>query len=87
METFLLEKQHRRPMHQGLLSLLQPMKSIQTYDLRANQIVRLPSAEKTHRLSIILFYLNRCVPSMAHLHYFSTYASSHQGQVMFVLLQ
>lgn len=87
METLLREKQLRRPVHQGLLSLPQPMKSIQAYDLRANRIVRLPSAGQTHRLSIVLFYLNGCVPSMAHLTYFSTFASSHRRQVMVLPLQ
>jgi hypothetical protein len=58
------------------------MNKIQVYDLNENKKIILPSYNKGHRISIILFYIKRCVPSITHLNYFSNYASSHRTQVM-----
>ena len=82
METLLREKQLKRPIHQGHLKSPQVMHKIQVYDLNENKIISLPSLIKTRRLSILFFYMNRCVPSITHLNYFCNYASSHRTQVI-----
>ncbi len=82
MQTLPYEKQLKRPVNQGLLKSPQIMTKIQVYDLDENKKVTLPSYSKGHRLSIIFFYIKRCVPSITHLNYFSTYGSSHRAQVI-----
>lgn len=57
------------------------MPKFDVYGLKERQQVNLPMFHKQHRLSIILFYLKRCVPSITHLNYFAKYASSHREQV------
>lgn len=58
------------------------MTKFQVYDLNQNRKVDFPLPNKGHRLSIIFFYLKRCVPSLTHLNYFANYASTHRAQVM-----
>jgi len=79
METLPHEKQS---IHQGLLKSPQTMNNIEVYDLNENEKVSLPLLGKTRRLSILFFYINHCVPSITHLNYFSTYASTHRAQVI-----
>jgi hypothetical protein len=81
MEALRREKQNKKSIQQGLLKSPQEMPKIQVYDLHENKMIYFPSAD-TRRLSIILFYINRCVPSITHLNYFSTYASNHRTQVI-----
>ena len=57
------------------------MQKIQVYDLNENKILYFPTND-TRRLSIVLFYINQCVPSINHLNYFSNYASNHRTQVI-----
>ncbi|CAF1448107.1 unnamed protein product [Rotaria sp. Silwood1] len=84
METLSYEKQVQRPIHQGLIKSPKMMTTIQVYDLNKNQIISLPLSIQTSRLSIILFYINECIPSKMHLNYFSNYALSHNGQYNFI---
>ena len=82
LQTLSHEKQQTRVFHQGLLKIPEEMMKIQVYDLNENRIVQLPYNSKGHRLSIVFFYLTRCVPSMTHLNYFSAYASASRTQVI-----
>lgn len=82
ISTLFYEKQQKCSIHQGLLKPSQILNQIQVYDLNEDRIVSFPSSNKGHRLSIVFFYLKRCVPSTTHLNYFSTYASSHRTQVI-----
>ena len=86
METFPYEKQLQRSVHQGLLKSSQIMTKIQVYDLNKNIIISLPPTDNERRLSIVFFYIDRCVPSIVHLNYFAIYASSHSGQVIIYLI-
>ncbi|CAF1289625.1 unnamed protein product [Rotaria sordida] len=84
IQTLSYEKQLARSMHQGLIKSPKMMTNIQVYDLNENKIVSLPLLGNVHRLTIILFYINGCIPSKMHLNYFSTYASSHCTKYNFI---
>ena len=82
INTFLYERQQKRLFHHGLLKSPQKLTDIQIYDLNEDRVIPFPTHIRGHRLSVVLFYLKRCVPSMTHLHYFATYASSNRAKVM-----
>lgn len=82
INTFLYERQQKRLFHHGLLKSPQTLTEIQVYDLNEDRVISFPSHIRGHRLTVVLFYLKRCVPSMTHLDYFATYASSNRAKVM-----
>jgi hypothetical protein len=83
METLDLERQDRRQYHQGFFKSPQTVNTFQAFDLRAEQIVRLPETGPQLHCRLILFFIATCEPSMTHLNYLSNYASRHRHQVEF----
>ncbi|UJR22537.1 hypothetical protein I4U23_025586 [Adineta vaga] len=79
-ETLPREKQFKQAIHQGFLKTPLALENIVLYDIRTEKSVELPSLGKSRRLTILLFYHNKCIPSIAHLNYFAKYASTHPKQ-------
>mgnify|MGYP006933280955 CR=1 FL=1 len=82
LQTLIYEKQQKRNINQGLLKSSLKFNEITVYDIKNNQVVSLPPTNKEHKISIYFFYLKQCIPSLAHLNYFSKYASLHRTQVL-----
>lgn len=84
METLQHEKKHsRQPIHQGSLKSPNTMTKVQVYDLNRNTVISFPPSNSSTRLTILLFYIDQCVPSELHLNYLVNYASQHFSQVSF----